>query len=324
MVAMLSAASDLARLPAWFQHHKLQMTSPAARQVLWAWGRRLTQNPDLGFAFAERVPEDALGSVWQIYEVAPNLRTLIEEYNDWSALLLEFMEMSVVDHGSLTWFRMTSRDGIVLDRAEQDYRAAMMLKVFRRLLHNPALAPRAVHFAYAPPRTRHAHLGALGTAQIRFAQPCLQVALSRMDADSCLEGAQPEAFKRLSTAARILADSPRERSFSARVETLITERLIQDASEISIARDLGLSARSLRRRLAEGGVTYRSLLDRARRREGDLYLEDAALPIARVARLLGFANGGALRNSMRRWSALNPGQRRRAVAQPPTSADHPE
>jgi AraC-like DNA-binding protein len=317
MAAMLSVASDLARFPAWFHPQRLQMTSPAARQVLWAVGRRLTQNPDMGFAFAERVPEDAIGSLWRMYEVVPNLRTLINAYNDWSSLLLEFMELSVVDEGSLTWFRMTARAGTVLDRAEQDYRAAMTLKVFRRLLRKPALPLRAVHFAYAPPRTMHAHVAALGTTEIRFSQPYLQVALSRLEADASLEGASRDAFERLSMAARVQAENPRDSSLPVRVETLITEQLVQGPSEASVARDLGLSTRSLRRRLAESGVTFRSLLDRARRREADLYLGDAALPIARVASLLGFASDGALRNSMRRWSDLNPLQRRRAMVQEP-------
>jgi AraC-like DNA-binding protein len=304
------------------------MTSPAARQVLWALGRRLSQNPDLGFAFAERVPEDAIGSLWQVYEAAPTLRALNLAYNEWSSLLLEFMEVQVVDDGALTWFRMVARDGTALDRAEEDYRAAMMVKSYRRLLADPGFCPAAIHFTYAAPRNSRAHKSALGTDHLRFAQPCLQVALSRIDADARLgslahrparfdEGAHDQRFERLSQAARVLAAQPRESSFSARVETLITERLRHGIDEASIARDLGLSVRSLRRRLAAGGATFRALLDRSRRREGDLFLEDEELPIARVARLLGFASDGALRNSMRRWSQ-SPSERRRAIAQAST------
>jgi hypothetical protein len=66
--------------------------------------------------------------------------------------------------------------------------------------------------------------------------------------------------------------------------------------------------------LRENGERYRGLLDRARQREADLFLE-ASLPLERVAQLLGFAGGGALRNSMRRWSALGPSARRRAIQQ---------
>jgi AraC-like DNA-binding protein len=304
IAAMLAVACDLAELPAWFERHNLQMTSPTARQVLWALGRRLTQNPDVGFTFADRVPLEAVGSLWRVYEAAPSLRALNGAYNEWSSLLLDYMDVRIVDDGSLTWFRMVARDGTVSDRAEQDYRAGTMIKLYRRLLGNSKFAPRVVHFAYAPPSSTRIHSAALGTeCQLRFAQPHLQIALLRVDADAPLPGADRERFERLSAEARSLAKLPCERSLAARVETMITERLVRGMNESSVARGLGISVRSLRRRLAEGGVTFRILLERARRREAELLLEHReGVPMARVARLLGFASDRSLRNSMRRWN----------------------
>jgi len=97
------------------------------------------------------------------------------------------------------------------------------------------------------------------------------------------------------------------------VEAQITEQLAHGAHAGSVARALGLSERSLRRRLLEHGESYRNLLQRARRREADLLLEAAVLPLEHVAKLLGFASGGALRNNMRAWSDRGPSERRRAL-----------
>lgn len=310
---MLKAASSLAALPGWFARYPLPVASPAARQVVWALGRRLTGDPDVGFAIASRVPADAIGTLWTMYEVAPSLRVLSLSYDAYSSLLLEYMKLHVVDDGPITWFRLISDDGTEPDRAEQDYRAAAMLDAYRRLVQDPELAPVAVHFTYAVPRSTRAHRAALGTSQLRFSQPYLQVGLRQAVADAPFPRSDPAAFAQYLQSARARARALRASSLSDQVDELITERLARGVTEHGIADALGLSVRSLRRRLSEQGATFRSLLDRARRREGDLLLEDRELSIARVARMLGFANDGALRNSMRRWSPLSPRERRRVI-----------
>jgi AraC-like DNA-binding protein len=313
ITAMLAAASGLARLPRWFDAYPLQLTSPTARQVLWMIGRRVTNNPDTGFRMAERVPEDALGSLWSVYEVAPSVRVLSRAYNDWSSLLLDFVAVEVVDEGSATWVRLVARDGTELDRGEQDFRAAMLVKLWRRLQQSPSFAPSVVHFTYDRPHDVGAHRLALGTENLRFSQKHLQLCLPCDVADAPLPGADPEAFKRRSTRASEQVRSRRPRRFEHAVEARITEQLKQGPREVSVARALGLSIRSLRRRLSAQGVNFRELVDRARKREGHLYLEASELTVVQVARLLGFTGDGALRNSMRRWSSSTPAAWRKAL-----------
>jgi len=313
IAAFMRAACELARLPVWFQHHPLQSASPAAHQVLWALGRRLSGNLDVGFAMAERIPEDALGDLWNMYQVAPSVRALCHAYDECSALLLDFMALDVIDDGARTWIRSTPRDGTQLDRGEQDFRCAMLVKCWRRLHQSADLTPLAVHFCYPRPRSVRAHVAALGTCELSFAQPHLQVALAPRWIDGRLPGADEATFARLAALARERSRAPARTSLASRVDALITEQLAHGAGASAVARALGLSERSLRRRLLESGTSYRSLLDGARRREADLLLEAAGLPLERVAQLLGFASGGALRNSMRRWSALGPSARRRVI-----------
>lgn len=315
IAAFMRAACELARLPVWFRRHPLQLTSPAARQVLWSLGRRLSDNLDVGFAMAERVPEDALGDLWRMYEVAPSLRSLCHAYDACSALLLDFMALEVIDDGAHVWIRSTPREGTKLDRGEQDFRCAMLVKTWRRLHDNAAVTPTRVHFSYPRPRSVRAHVSALGTPELSFSQPHLQVALARGWVDGALPNADAATFECLAEQARGRACAQPAGSLTSRVDALITEQLARGASASAIARALGWSERSLRRRLVESGVSYSALLDRAREREADLFLEAAGLPLERVAQLLGFASGGALRNSMRRWSSLGPSARRRALQQ---------
>jgi AraC-like DNA-binding protein len=299
MSATLRAALAQAEPPPWLLKYPLQLSSPTARQVLWALGRRLSQNPDVGFVVASDVPEDALGSLWQLYEVVPTLRTLTAHYNEWAPLLLDFARGTVRDDGELTWFDTRTSSGIRLDRAEQDFRVFMTLKYWRRLTGTTDLTPAQVHFAYPRPTSLAWHTRLLGNAGLRFSQPYLQIALPRARADARLPGANEALYETRRTQARAAASALVKLPISQRVEALITERLVHATHEVEVATLLGLSVRSLRRKLAVGGVSFRALLARARERERELFVQ-AALSSAETARLLGFANRGALRNSLQR------------------------
>jgi hypothetical protein len=69
---------------------------------------------------------------------------------------------------------------------------------------------------------------------------------------------------------------------------------------------LGTSERSLQRRLAAAGVSYRQLLDVARKEAAERYLSDARLSIAEIAYLLGYSEAAAFNRAFRRWRHERP------------------
>lgn len=299
MAAMLRSALAQAEPPAWLLNHPLQLASPTARQVLWALGRRLTRNPDIGFVVAESVREDAVGSLWPLHEAAPSLRALALHYDAWSALLLDFASYRPHDERDITWFRTCGPRGLALDRAEQDCRTSMQLKCWRRLSRSPQLTPVAAHFTYPRPTHLGWHTRLLGGATLRFSQPYFQLGLARASADAPLPGADVQAYDRLLARACSAARAVRGGTLPERVEALIAERLAAAPQEQEVAASLGLSERSLRRKLADRGTTFRALVARVRQREYELYIQ-ASLSKLETARFLGFANRGALRNALRR------------------------
>lgn len=68
------------------------------------------------------------------------------------------------------------------------------------------------------------------------------------------------------------------------------------------ARALGLSRRTLTRRLAEEGTSFGEVLDDYRRRYALALFKEAGLQAKRVAHLVGFRNENSLRKAMRRWT----------------------
>jgi AraC-like DNA-binding protein len=77
-----------------------------------------------------------------------------------------------------------------------------------------------------------------------------------------------------------------------------------------IARQLGMSLRTLERRLRSEGLTFVTVLDRLRADLARRYLQDADLPISKIAWLLGYAEVSAFDHAFKRWNGKAPGEAR--------------
>jgi len=71
-----------------------------------------------------------------------------------------------------------------------------------------------------------------------------------------------------------------------------------------IAKELGMSPRTLQRRLGEHGASYHSLLDEVRRDLSRNYLLESEMALGEVAYLLGFSEVSAFHRAFRRWTGL--------------------
>ena len=74
----------------------------------------------------------------------------------------------------------------------------------------------------------------------------------------------------------------------------------------AIGRELGLSARTLQRRLADEGVAYQRLLDDARKAAAGRHLAESTLAIGEIAYLLGYSEAAAFHRAFRRWYGATP------------------
>jgi AraC-like DNA-binding protein len=303
----LRAAAGFSALPGWMDRHALTTLSPSARQRVWAVGRRFTGNPDHGFAIAERVPADGIGSLWPLFRCAPDLATLHQVYSRVAPLLVDSAHCVCVEGERTVKLSFVLADGVVADRAEEDSRAALQLKTWRAL-HGDSVAPVSVSFTYPRPRSTAAHRRALDTLALHFAQPALGLELDMRWWRAPLPAADVHEFERRLSDADAEVGALAEAAIEQRVDGLLTQLMSKDASAERVAARLGFSVRTLHRQLASVGSSFRELTERARRREDALFTEASALfgfrtlSVPERARLLGFANGGALRNALRRWA----------------------
>lgn len=74
----------------------------------------------------------------------------------------------------------------------------------------------------------------------------------------------------------------------------------------SIAHVMGMSARTMQRRLADSGSSFRGLVDEARRQLAEGLLADSEYSIVEIAFLAGFSEQSAFNRAFKRWSGHTP------------------
>lgn len=93
------------------------------------------------------------------------------------------------------------------------------------------------------------------------------------------------------------------------VENLLAQLLPHgDATVFEVSRRLGVSERTLMRRLEAEGVTFARVLDELRFELAKRYLKEPQLPISRTAWLLGYRDPSAFSHAFKKWSGQSPRQ----------------
>jgi AraC-like DNA-binding protein len=106
---------------------------------------------------------------------------------------------------------------------------------------------------------------------------------------------------------RYLADM-REGTIVDRVRKALSEHLSGDSSPTKLATRLGMSSRSLQRRLQEHGTSYVKVLADTRRELAASYLREQHWSITEIAFLLGFEDASAFARAFRSWTGTSPSE----------------
>ncbi|RXV66505.1 hypothetical protein C6W92_03300 [Roseovarius sp. A46] len=178
-------------------------------------------------------------------------------------------------------------------------------------LTNRTAAPIEVHFSHSADDDR-AIYGKLLRLPARFNQPRTGVIVEAIAMGIEPPRADPVERQRLLAIIKdaVLTAKP---DLAAKVSHAIRQKLHYDGPTMpSVAKELGLHPRTLRRRLAEEGETFERLRDSVRYAVARELLELTDIPVAEVGGFLGFETPGVFSRAFRRWSGTSPSNWRRA------------
>jgi AraC-like DNA-binding protein len=157
---------------------------------------------------------------------------------------------------------------------------------------------------------RFAHL----VPELRFNQAINQIVLRESDLDLPLLTPDRAALR---LAIERCEEDLRTFGLDTAIEQRVLDVVLAHDGPLSfdkVAAALGFSSRTLKRRLAEGGVTFSELVEQARRERALLLLQSPSLPLDDVAERLGYSTVSNLVRAFRRWTGVTPAVYRREVS----------
>ena len=253
------------------------------------------------------------GLVGYTLAFSPTVGAALQRLTRYDRLLSDALVVALEAADAGTWVRLDVEPALRAFRPAADFRLAAVLAVCREIAAAP-IAPLTVQFPYQRPadvreyaRFYRAPLafGALATA---FLLRPDDLARPVVASDATLTGyLAPLAAQRLTVLGG--QDTLRDR-----VRQVLWAALSEGVPTLEgVGRGLGLSPRTLQRRLRAEGTTLSAVLTQLRHDLALPLLRDGRLAVAEVAFLLGYEDPSAFHRAFRRWSRRSPRAFRRAA-----------
>ena len=268
--------------------------------------------PDLGLRIGARVGARGLGVVGHAMEAGATLGDALAFLRRYRSLIVEAAVPDVTIEGGSLLMTQVLPPRLTWQRGPAEAQAAGALTQLR-VLAGEGIHPTLVELPHAAPPDERAHRAffrsplawGAGLLRLTFPAEVLGTPLPRENAS---------LFHYLSRRADALrGEMARERDVLDKVLRAIVAALSQGEPDVrSISRRVGMSTRSLQRRLAERGKSFAQLLDEVRRERALDLLSDGRLSVTEVGYLLGYAEPAAFHRAFKRWTGSAPGQYRRS------------
>ncbi|WP_121067653.1 AraC family transcriptional regulator [Chachezhania antarctica] len=223
---------------------------------------------------------------------------------------LEFDTSQMTSKNIVSWqYRVETR---VQRRQYVEFSASGMMAVLRKATQRP-FVPEFIHFKHA----RNTHTDVIEKffgCKVSYARPMNQIGFRPHDLDLPL----PAADDGLHTVLKDYCEDVLGRKnrnapdIVIDVERAIVDRLASgEATQEEVGRALGMSARTLARRLAAEGTTFFGTVEELRHTLAVNYLKNSDIVLAEIAYLLGYSGMSSFNDAFKRWTGQTPGQFRK-------------
>ena len=274
---------------------------------LWLMAAERTKDADLAIHAVEAMPKGAYKVIDFMMAHAPSLGTGIERAACYFPLIHTGVRLTTVQTSDECALDVGKNASPIAARPSAEYTLAAFARRVRESVDEPIRFLR-IECAYAKPEDRR-ELDRFFACPLLFERSNNRLVLSREDWMRPTKRAEPGLFRILEQhAARLEAELPEAASLAAHVRRCIASQLRGGRPHArSVAHQLGLSERTLQRRLKEENTGFSALLDETRAELARVYLKEPGLNRTEVAYLLGFSDLSAFHRAYKRWTGAAPG-----------------
>ncbi|MET0386992.1 MAG: AraC family transcriptional regulator ligand-binding domain-containing protein [Polyangiales bacterium] len=274
----------------------------------------LADDPALGLLCGAIAIEPSFDVVGTLVAHTSSIRHAIEVTSQFHPLLIEGAALHFDEHAGRAQLRCEfPRVEPTLDRGLAELGAAGLWRMLLALGADRD-SIHAVSFTHERPR-HHAAYSAIFAGRERFEQPFTGLAFTSAALDRPNPHYQPELLGVLKgQAERSLDRLARGISFVERVETALRRQPAGSIPDMKpVARELGLSVRSLRRRLDEEGTSFRVVSRAALETAARTMLRQPSWTVQATSHALGFRHVTTFHRAFKRWTGLTPQEYRNST-----------
>ena len=206
----------------------------------------------------------------------------------------------------------TYLDEFITERRHDAEMTLAAIAVLGRLITDEDWVPNNVSFQHDQPRNTAEH-ERIFRCPVRFNAKTNEFIFDSSKLSLPIVKADPGLCAVLDRhAEELLAKYPQGDTLIGRLRIIIKEELNGgDASLERVAEQLGMSGRTLQRKLRDHDTSHQEVLDHMRKDLAMRYMREPEMAICEVAYLLGFSESSALHRAFKRWTGMTPSEFRR-------------
>jgi len=282
--------------------------------ALWRAAHAAANDPHLALHAAEALPMGAYRAIDHLARNASTIGDAFAQVSKYFPIINSTVRLPIDEQDDHRCIGAVAAGGSAepsLPYLEYTF-AAIVLRV--RVATGAAFPLVSVEFAAEAPGDTAEHERIFG-CPVLFDRPrsVVRIARSVWDEPNALADAFLEEVL-VAHAQSVLETAPQGSSLVGAAGQVASKGLrLRRLSQDWVAQQLGLSRRTLQRRLEEAGVAYSQIIDAERSAYARELLAKNELAITEVAYLLGFSDQSAFTRAFRRWTDRTPASYRRAL-----------
>jgi AraC-like DNA-binding protein len=270
-------------------------------------------DPFLGVHLAASLPRGPLGLLEFASTSAPTFGEGLRRIGRYTALVNEAVEITLVEAGGEA--RLEQRiagEPECLGRHTNEFFVAFILVQARRATGDVCV-PARISFAHPCPDDVTELVESVGTTRLEFGCEHNGIVLPRVMLDLPLASSDPALLHWLDDQAEAaLHEHASTGNFLGRLRATVRAHLAAGTPTVAhAARELGMSSRTLQRRLEEERTTFQALVESVRADLALYYLRDGSHRLSEIAERCGYSELSAFLRAFKRWTGQTPTELRR-------------
>lgn len=291
---------------------------------LWRAAERCTGDPGFGLRVGAGVSPASISVVGFAMQSAATLREAIGMVQKFQRLISDGGRFQMLAGDAATWLVYHPQQGQLAFSPYQIEAVLAAVVTFAGWVTGTALHPLRVQFSQARLGPLQGYHDVFG-CPVEFEQAFSGLLVDNAVLDQSLPQADPQLARMHEqfTSARLAALGASSASSPDLRQWLMVHMGPRVPRRLQAAHALGVSERTLARRLAEQGQTFDGLLDDVRRELALQAVADPDRALVDIAQSLGFAEASPFYRAFRRWTGMPPARWRRQRSTRPAVADSP-